>query len=251
MRAWAFTALFLMAAEPAQDAAREHYRKGTEAYDRHEYDRAALEFKQAYDASGAPALLFNLGQAHRLNGDYAQARDDYRAYLRQSPDAPNRTDVQSRIDEMERRMTPARPAESTPTRAASRPAPHSPPDWAQAHRDSDAHPGLGLKIAGIASGASGLALVGAGVYYGLRADSYSDQVTQLSKNKGEYGPSAQTAYQDGQTAASRSTTLFVIGGAALVGGGVLYGLGVHEERTHVVPTPMAGGGGIVVSGRFR
>ena len=245
-----FSALLMLAAEPAQDAAREHYRKGTEHYDRHEYDRAAVEFQQAYDASGAPALLFNLGQAHRLNGDYAQARDEYRAYLRESPDAPNRADVQSRIDEMDRRVSPVRPAEPTPVRTAPRPA-HSPPEWAQAHRDRDEHPGLGLKIAGIATGASGLALVGAGVYYGLRADSYSDQVTQLSKNKGEYGPSAQAAYQDGQNAAGRSTTLFVIGGAALVGGGVLYGLGVHEERTHVVPTPMAGGGGIVVSGRFR
>ena len=26
---------------------------------------------------------------------------------------------------------------------------------------------------------------------------------------------------------------------------------VNKERTQVVPTPMAGGGGIVVSGRFR
>ena len=247
MRRIVFCALLLAAAEPTEDAAREHYRKGEAAYDRHDYDRAIDEFQQAYDLSNAPALLFNLAQAHRLHGDWSQARDLYRSYLRDSPDAPNRADVQARIDEMDRRIAPA----VVKTAARPAPRPRTTPQWAQPQRDVDSRPGLGLKVAGIATGASGLALVGAGLYYGLRADSYSDQVTQLSKNKGEWGDSAQAAYQDGQSAANRSTLLFVVGGAAIVGGGVLYGLGVHEERTHVVPAPMAGGGGIVVSGRFR
>ena len=248
MRKLILCALLLAAAEPAQDAAREHYRKGEAAYDRHEYDRAIDEFQQAYNLSTAPALLFNLAQAHRLHGDWAEARDLYRSYLRESPDAPNRADVQTRIDEMDHKLVPVKAA--APVRLAPRAATHTTPQWTQP-QDVESHPGRTLKIAGIATGVSGLALVGAGLYYGVRADSYSDQVTQLSKNKGEWGTSAQAAYQDGQSAANRSTVLFLMGGAAVAGGGVLYGLGVHEERTHVVPTPMAGGGGIVVSGRFR
>jgi len=249
MRRIVLCALLLAAAEPAGDAAREHYRKGEAAYDRHEYGRAIDEFQQAYNLTNAPALLFNLAQAHRLHGDWAEARDLYRSYLRETPDAPNRTDVEARIDEMDHKLVPVKA--TAPLRLAPRATTHTTPPWTEPQRDTESHPGRTLKIAGVATGASGLALLGAGLYYGVRADSYSDQVTQLSKNKGEWGTSAQTAYQDGQTAANRSTVLLVIGGAAVAGGGVLYGLGVHEERTHVVPTPMAGGGGIVVSGRFR
>jgi tetratricopeptide (TPR) repeat protein len=220
-------ALLVVAAEPAQDAAREHYRKGEAAYDHHDYARAIAEFQQAHDLSNAPALLFNLAQAHRLHGDWAQARDSYRSYLRELPDAPNRADVQTRIGEMDRRLTTVAAPAKTAARAPAKPV-HATPQWIQPPRDIESHPGLGLKIGGIAAGVSGLALVGTGLYYGLRANSYSEQA-----------------------AAGRSSVMFVVGGTAIVGGGVLYGLGVREEHTHVLPTPMAGGGGIVVSGRFR
>jgi hypothetical protein len=106
-----------------------------------------------------------------------------------------------------------------------------------------------LKAAGIVTGASGLALVGAGVYYGLSARSSADQISQLSKNKGQWNADQQAAYQNGQNAATRATLFYVVGGAAMAGGGVLYWLGTREARA--APTLLPGGGGIVVSGRFR
>src|SRR5207247_7810242 len=135
---------------------------------------------------------------------------------RLSPEAENRADVHLRIGEMRERITLASASGSTSGTASARRVP-----LVARERDEESHPGRALKIAGVATGATGLALVGAGVYFGVRADSDSATVAQLSKSKGQWGPDAQAAYQNGQTAATRSTVLFVAGGAALAGGGVL------------------------------
>jgi tetratricopeptide (TPR) repeat protein len=82
-------------------AAREHYAKGKRLYDTGRFADAAKEYEAAYQAKDDPALLFNLGQAHRLAGNYPQALLAYKAYLRNVPDAPNRAEVEARITEMQ------------------------------------------------------------------------------------------------------------------------------------------------------
>jgi len=231
MNGLALLTLLALTPEP-QEVARQHYRKALVHYDLREFDRAIDEFKQAYAITGAPELLFNLGQAHRLRGDWQQALDFYRSYLQRVPDAPNRPDVQARIGEMQRQIAAVRVVRDRPAWVA--------PQDKETNR---------LKAAGIVTGASGLALVGAGVYYGLSARSSADQISQLSKNKGQWNADQQAAYQNGQNAATRATLFYVVGGAAMAGGGVLYWLGTREARA--APTLLPGGGGIVVSGRFR
>lgn len=80
-------------------AAREHYAKGKRAYDLGHFAEAAKEYEVAYVAKDDPALLFNLGQAHRLAGNYPQAILSYKAYLRNVPDATNRVEVEGRVRE--------------------------------------------------------------------------------------------------------------------------------------------------------
>jgi tetratricopeptide (TPR) repeat protein len=82
-------------------AARDHYAKGKRAYDLGHFAEAAKEYEAAYQAKDDPALLFNLGQAHRLARNYPEAILAYKAFLRNVPDASNRTDVESRIHEMQ------------------------------------------------------------------------------------------------------------------------------------------------------
>ena len=85
--------------DPIQEA-KDHYERGMAHYELGEFAAAVDEFKQAYQRSQAPGLLFNLAQASRLGKDYEQALHFYRAYLRVRPDAPNRADVEKRIVEL-------------------------------------------------------------------------------------------------------------------------------------------------------
>src|SRR5262245_24916190 len=87
----------------ADDAGRmrEHYLKGTKAFDLGFYDDAIAEYLLAYQAKDSPALLFNLGQANRLSGHLAEALRFYRVYLTKMPRAANRAEVELKIAELQ------------------------------------------------------------------------------------------------------------------------------------------------------
>lgn len=103
-------------------AARAHYEKGKRAYDLGHYAEAAREYEIAYEAKDDPALLFNLGQAHRLAGHDAEALTAYKSFLRNVPDAPNREEVEARIRALQAAIDaqPKLPAAAAP---ATSPAP--------------------------------------------------------------------------------------------------------------------------------
>jgi len=120
----------------AQDdvaAAREHFAKGTRAFDLGQYDEAAKEYEAAYKAKDDPALLFNIGQAYRQLGEKVAAVRAYKGYLRRMPDAPNRAVVEARIAELshaieeEKRKSPSSPPVAPPTEATPRSQPESIP----------------------------------------------------------------------------------------------------------------------------
>src|SRR5215218_3425146 len=77
------------------------YEKGLSHYNLGEFDQAIAAFRSAYAISSAPGLLFNIAQSFRLKKDYEQAVYFYTTYLRLKPDAPNRTDVEARLQEMQ------------------------------------------------------------------------------------------------------------------------------------------------------
>ena len=79
------------------EVARGHYDRGLKAYDLEHYPEAIAEFEAAYYAKPDPALLFNLAQAHRLNGDLRKAISFYKTYLRKLPQSTNRGEVEARI----------------------------------------------------------------------------------------------------------------------------------------------------------
>ncbi|HZS37375.1 MAG TPA: hypothetical protein VFF06_11145 [Polyangia bacterium] len=91
----------------AEAEARDLYQKAIAHYDLAEYDRAIDEFKQAYELTNRPELLFNLAQAHRAKKDWANALHFYRTYLSRKPQAANRADVEAFIAEAEREQKAA------------------------------------------------------------------------------------------------------------------------------------------------
>lgn len=109
-RLWFATALLLVAtvvfpsasaAQPPRADAREHYRKGTAAYNLGRYVEAGEEYERAYEITLDPALLFNVAQAYRLGGDAKKALTAYRSYLRAAPLGDRRALAEAKVRELE------------------------------------------------------------------------------------------------------------------------------------------------------
>jgi hypothetical protein len=94
------------AAQPRSGAVERDYREGKQAYAEGDYETAAARFQDAYLLSDDPTYLFNLAQAQRLDGDCRGAHRSYREFLERMPDAPNRADVEAKIDALERCARP-------------------------------------------------------------------------------------------------------------------------------------------------
>jgi tetratricopeptide (TPR) repeat protein len=90
------------AAADDRAAAREHYQKGTAAFDLGAYEEAINEYGAAYRLKNDPALLYNLGQAHRLAGHTQDALRFYKVYLNKLPNAVNRAEVELKIGELQK-----------------------------------------------------------------------------------------------------------------------------------------------------
>jgi tetratricopeptide (TPR) repeat protein len=110
------------------------------------------------------------------------------------------------------------------------------------------HSGRGLRIAGVACGAAGLASLGTAVYFYTRAVSLSNKVTTSP------APTADD-HQAGKNAETLQWVFYSVGGAALATGSILYYLGWRESGSHpAVATiaPMVGAGltGLSAQGVF-
>jgi hypothetical protein len=81
--------------------AKAHYDQGTVHFNLDEWPQAIEDFKAAYRLFPDAIFLYNIAQCHRKMGDSAEALSFYKKYLRERPDAPNRTEVEKRIDELE------------------------------------------------------------------------------------------------------------------------------------------------------
>ncbi len=228
-------------------AAREHYRKGTKAYDLGRYSEAAQEYEAAYDAKQDPALLFNIAQAYRLANDYPKAIRFYRSYLRNVPRASSRPDIEQRIDEMQRAIeqqeraahgppdgtvppSSTRPAEPAVAPPAPSPATVSQPVSAPV---VDARRGRTQRIVGlslIGVGVVGLALGGTFVALAKNAN---DDLTRAKV----YDSAIEDRRNTDQTL---DAVFFAVGGAAAVAGVVVYLTGRHaEHRVALVPLAAA------------
>ena len=106
--------------------ARRLYDEGQKLYNLGEFPRAIEQFKKAYELSARPGLLFNIAQAHRLNGNFKQALFFYESFLRGQPDAKNRAEVDRRIIEM--REAVARADAQQPPTPSPTPSPSASPE---------------------------------------------------------------------------------------------------------------------------
>lgn len=81
--------------------AKAHFAQGNRQYELKHFQEALVEFEAAYLAVPDPVFLYNSAQCHRRMGHDHEALDFYRSYLRNAPEAPNRAEVNKRIQELE------------------------------------------------------------------------------------------------------------------------------------------------------
>jgi hypothetical protein len=118
----------------AEDAekARQLFSQGSKFYDVGQFDKAIEAWQQGYDQKPDPSFLFNIAQAYRQKDDPKQAIFFYKSYLRNSPKAANRADVEQRIAALQKQIdtgvkAPPTPGPTGPAVTATPPPPTTPP----------------------------------------------------------------------------------------------------------------------------
>jgi tetratricopeptide (TPR) repeat protein len=199
-------------APPPADLAREHYERGLAKYNLAEFDAAIVEFKESYELSKAPRLLFNIAQAYRLKKDFQSALYFYNTYLRADPNPPNLDDVDAKIDEMRRALDEQHKAAVTNPPVVEHPPPPPPVDRARSKRT--------LKLAGVTVAALGVAscAVGAGML-GL-SSSDATKLHRVAETSMPWTTADTAIYNEGTRANTAGLVLLSAGGALVIAGGV-------------------------------
>jgi tetratricopeptide (TPR) repeat protein len=160
----------------ADRAAREHFTRGREAFSNGDFATAAREFSQAYELSGRPQLLYNIGTAYERLHNWEEANLALSRYLERVPDASDRAEVQARLNVIQVELQHIAEARQAPTAEASTAT------RVVVIERRVVEPPRYFRVAGFV--AAGLAVVGGGVTLavGLLADArYND----LARNCGQ------------------------------------------------------------------
>lgn len=254
------------AAPDGEARARELTESGQRHFDLGEYDEAIADFREAYRLMPRPGLLYNLGQAFRLEGDCLTATRMYRNYLRLEPDSRHRPLVEQHLEALAgcaaEREAAGASAAATEGSADMDPPPPPPPkdDEVVAPAPPEALPpppppptGSGRKrrIFGLAVAATGAIAAGAGGYFAFDAMRAADDVSR-GYQEGATWSELEALDARGRRSEVIGISLIAAGGVAVVCGATLYALGRRADRrtasAALVPTPH--GGTIEVSWRF-
>jgi tetratricopeptide (TPR) repeat protein len=223
--------------------ARELFREAQQHYKLGEFQAALDGFKEAYRNFEDPSLLFNIAQTERQLGHKQEALRSYRMFLSETPNAPNRAEVERVMASLEQAIkdeAAAQPPHETlpPTPPPQQTAPvvtaPPPPPPERHHTWWMVGVGaalLGAGAAGIATGAGMLAVNG-------------NATCTLATGQVRCPQVYDTAAEGG--------ALLGVGIAAAIGGAVL--IAVEEKRYH---SPVRAdlrigpsGGAFVLSGAF-
>ncbi len=256
----------LAAALATKDSAKA--KQAQQFYKEGQYEDAAKIFTElSIEYPDKPAFTRNLGACYYYLHRPEPAISNLHEYLDRGKDLTekDRSEVERWIAELEKlrdQTAAAAVVAAPPTAIAPAPAPVAPPPTvappippapvtapavaAVPSSPASSTAGHGMRIAGIACGAVGLASVGTAIYFYTRATSLSDTITKSNS------PSASD-YQSGKTAQTMQWAFYSVGAAALATGSVLYYLGwraVDSGPTAVAPIVGTGFAGLSAQGAF-
>lgn len=237
-------------AQTDDERARAHFEAGRAYYDQARYDDAVREFEQAYALSQRPELLLNTSQAHERALRYDQAIASAERYLSVVPDAPDRRTIEERIANLrvlEQRYEQAPPEPlpapgSSPTAAAAPPAataaaatlaqpsaatsapeaPSASPTPTPAERAST------LTVPAIVLMSVGGASLVASLVTGLVAHGHYTSLERQCDADGLCPAEARDELDEGETLATASTVLAILGVLSAGAGGALLYVGARR-----------------------
>ena len=243
MRA-ALAIVCVLAASAAADSnveqGRGHFKQGKAFQDAGAFERAAEEYKLAYEADPRPEMLFNIAQAYRLAKLKEQALDYFRQYLEKQPNGAGADEARKHVVTLTKEIDEDNAAKQAPPPTTLPPMPVKLPPPAP----RDDHRGRTLRIVGLSTAAVGVVAIGFGVKLGLDARSASDDITG---HTGPWTESDEDRFDAGERANRNMKIAYVIGGALVVGGGVMYFFGRRAAAAPVVTDQSAS---LVVTGAF-
>lgn len=210
-------------------------------------------YKAAYVLAPSPGLLFNLAQAYRLNGNCEDAVWLYRRLLATDP----RDDLRALANEHLEKLSPCKrdgmqadfAVQPSAKRTAQSEVPTSSfetnPNLSESPDDeghSKRRLGAYLMIGG------GLSLAVATIFAidgQLAANEVADAYA-----KGTIHPDLQSLDDRGHRDDTITAVAGITGGAVLISGAVLYGLGRRDQAQHLAFEPHRDGGLVKVAWRF-
>lgn len=196
--------------------ARELAREGRAAHDAGDYARAIAAFQEAYVIAPSPALVFDLAQSYRLQGNCDAAAAMYRRYLDGGPEVEALALAATHLASVERCQQARSLHIKLPDSGIALPPVPSP----RHPRQSTA----GLVAIGVGSAALGVA-----AYYGFAAHRAARDVERASAIGGQAGDVAARD-TEGRRAAMLGRIAAVGGAAAVVAGVTLVILGKRAAR---------------------
>lgn len=223
--------------------------RGRAAHDAGNYGDAIAAFTQAYAMAPAPALLFNLAQAYRLQGNCDDSALMYRRFIATNPSLEVRSLAENHLATVERcahKIALNIPVDGQPSAAAGFVASAAP---MHAHVatvvtvqrvSSKAEIEKGVGIGLMLGGSTSLAIA---TYYAFRAHNAANDVADAYA-KGAKWKDVAPIDARGKSAASHAQVFGVGGAIGIAGGVVTYLIGRRTERAPV--TVAATGAGVEV-----
>lgn len=247
--------------DETKERARKLFEQGQVHYSLGEYDHAIAFFREAYEISSAPALLFNLAQANRLKGECRRAVELYRHFLRLAPESAQAGKAAEESQSLETRcpaptakagdakVAPALPRSSGSVQFAPTPGNAMDPNVSPTATSERSHAGwsrgtkiaAALLISGVAVGS------GAGLLYwwnDRRFGRWSEEDRQL-----QAGPNPSTPVNEWNLRQSRNDDLWnsirsvdkgavalgVFSAACLISSATVGIVSMRRARLHVAP----------------
>ena len=257
-----------VAAHPSLDDARKLTAEATVEYNVGHFERALELYAKAYELVPKPVLLFDMGQCQRQLGHEERALFFFKATsersrrLRIGPSS--RSSSTTSLGGSKRSARP-RTSESGPTkprrprrRKRPRPPPHdteeAPATAANTGSDTSGKPtsqSALLQTTGLITAGLGVALIGGGVYSGLRSAHLANEISQLSAQKGTWSAAYQSDANVGRSFATAADVLYVSGAVAIATGVALAWVGWPKSAgATATVAPIPGGAHVGLIARF-
>jgi tetratricopeptide (TPR) repeat protein len=262
------------------------YQKGEKAYRLGQFEEAATAFEKAYEKSGLPDILYNIGLSHLrwydVDPDVAHLRkakvvfENYVIEIQKNPELGDLDEAATLIKEIDQKIEDHEKAAAEAAAAAANQDKDD--DDVDTPVDLGPDPGKKLRLGGaIAMGVGGVFIVGgvvSGVVLGVRGQEFEENLANSYAEREELGcvtgdarpdcdqvnDRIETFRNNGRKANALAVGLGLtfagVGVIGIVTGAVLFIQGNKKtksweaRRVSIVPSWGPRGGGLVISGRF-